>query len=216
MKNTSKLPVPSFYSGKRVGEVYRVPYRDRAAEAEMWAKKYNIQPSAGDNPRICLMAIDCQNTFCLPDFELFVGGRSGKGAVDDNDRLCKFVYQNLNLITDIAPTMDTHLAMQIFHPVFWIDDSGKHPAPAQTVITLDDVKKGVWRVNPAVAYGVADGNYMFLQKFALHYVNTLSDGGKYPLMIWPYHAGRYRARSRVGGGGGVLFPQHRTTLADRV
>ena len=39
---------------------------------------------------------DVQNTFCLPDFELFVSGRSGTGAVDDNRRLCEFIYRHIS------------------------------------------------------------------------------------------------------------------------
>lgn len=187
MSTKTQLPIPAHFDPKKVGEVWRVFYQDRANEAKDWAKKHNIQPAAKDKTRICLMAIDVQNTFCIPKFELFVGGRSGTGAVDDNVRLCEFVYRNLGIITSIYPTMDTHTAMQIFHPVFWVNDAGENPTPL-TLISLDDVKSGVWKVNPAISYSVAQGNYMALQKHALHYVQKLSDRGKYPLIIWPYHS----------------------------
>lgn len=187
MSIQTQLPIPAHFDAKKVGEVWRVFYQDRANEAKEWAKKHNIQPAAKDKTQICLMAIDVQNTFCIPKFELFVGGRSGTGAVDDNVRLCEFIYRNLGVITSIYPTMDTHTAMQIFHPVFWVNDAGENPAPL-TLISLDDVKSGVWKVNPAISYSVAQGNYMALQKHALHYVQKLSDRGKYPLIIWPYHS----------------------------
>lgn len=193
----TQLPIPSHFNPRQVGEVWRVLYQDRAAEAKTWAKNHNIQPAAQDKTRICLMAIDVQNTFCIPKFELFVGGRSGTGAVDDNVRLCEFIYRNLGVITSIAPTMDTHTAMQIFHPIFWINDAGEHPVPAATMITLADVEKGLWKVNPAVAYSLAGGNYLLLQKYALYYVQKLSQDGKYPLTIWPYH-------SMLGGIGHAL------------
>lgn len=182
------LPVPDFFkeSRKKADRTWRIPYQERAQQAEEWAKQHGIVPAATDRFRICLMAIDCQNTFCLPDFELFVAGRSGNGAVEDNIRLCEFIYRNLGVITEIDPTLDTHTAMQIFHSVFLVNDDGKHPAP-MTSISLADVEKGVWKVNPAVAHSVG-GNYMALQKHLLHYARTLSDGGKYLLMIWPYHA----------------------------
>lgn len=183
----TQLPIPSFFNAQRVGEVWPVPYQERATQAKDWAKRYQIQPVAKDKTRICLMAIDVQNTFCIPDFELFVGGRSGMGAVEDNVRLCEFIYRNLGIITEIAPTMDTHTAMQIFHPVFWVNDALDHPAP-MTMISLVDVQQGKWKVNPAIAYSLAKGNYMGLQSFILHYVKRLSDDGKYPLTIWPYHA----------------------------
>lgn len=187
MSIQTQLPIPAHFDTKKVGEVWRVLYQDRANEAKEWAKKHNIQPAAKDKTQICLMAIDVQNTFCIPKFELFVGGRSGTGAVDDNVRLCEFIYRNFGVITSIYPTMDTHTAMQIFHPVFWVNDAGENPTPL-TVISLDDVKNGIWKVNPAISYSVAQGNYMALQKHALHYVQKLSDRGKYPLIIWPYHS----------------------------
>ncbi|MEO6860582.1 MAG: isochorismatase [Microcoleus sp.] len=192
-----QLTIPDYFDAKKVSEVWRVPYGERAAEAKEWAKKHSIQPSASDQNRICLLIIDAQNTFCLPEFELFVGGRSGSGAVGDNLRLCEFIYRNLDAITTIAPTMDTHTAMQIFHPIFWINDAGEHPLPAATLITLEDVQKGIWKVNPAVADSIAGGNYAALQKHCLHYVQKLSDDGKFPLTIWPYH-------SMLGGIGHAL------------
>ncbi|MDX2097553.1 MAG: isochorismatase [Leptolyngbyaceae cyanobacterium bins.59] len=193
----TQLPIPSHFDPRKVGEVWRVPYQQRAAEAESWAKRMGLQPAAKDKTRLCLMAIDVQNTFCIADFELFVGGRSGTGAIDDNVRLCEFIYRHLGVITEIAPTMDTHTAMQIFHPVFWVNDAGEHPTPAATMITLDDVQRGVWKVNPAIAYSLARGNYMALQNHATHYVKKLSDDGKYPLTVWPYH-------SMLGGIGHAL------------
>jgi nicotinamidase-related amidase len=186
-QTTKQLPIPPHFDANKVGEVWRVLYQDRADEAKAWAKQHNIQPAVKDKTRICLMAIDAQNTFCIPKFELFVAGRSGTGAIDDNVRLCEFIYRNLGLITAIYPTMDTHTAMQIFHPAFWINDAGEHPAPL-SVISMEEVKSGVWKVNPAIAYSVAQGNYLALQRHALHYVQKLSDGGKYPLIVWPYHA----------------------------
>ncbi len=183
----TKFPIPNFFNGSRVGEVWRVPYQDRAQQAQDWAKRHGIMPAGKDKTRVCLMAIDVQNTFCIPDFELFVGGSSGMGAVEDNVRLCEFIYHNLSVITEIAPTMDTHTSMQIFHPMFWINDGGEHPAP-MTMISLADVQQGLWKVNPGIAYSLARGNYMALQSFVLHYVQRLSDKGKYPLTIWPYHA----------------------------
>ena len=197
MTAQTQLPTPDYFDTKKVSQVWRVPYQERAAEAKEWAQKYSIQPAASDKNQICLLIIDAQNTFCLPEFELFVGGRSGSGAVDDNLRLCEFIYRNLNAITTIAPTMDTHTAMQIFHPIFWINEVGEHPLPAATLITLEDVQQGIWKVNPAVAHSIANGNYSALQKHALHYVQKLSEDGKYPLIIWPYH-------SMLGGIGHAL------------
>ncbi len=197
MTTKTQLPIPKYFNCKKISEIWRVPYQQRATEAKNWALKHSIQPASSDEKRICLLIIDAQNTFCIPEFELFVGGRSGIGAVDDNLRLCEFIYRNLNAITTIAPTMDTHTAMQIFHPIFWINDAGENPTPAATLITLEDVQQGLWKVNPAVADSIAGGNYAALQKHCLHYVQKLSDNGKFPLTIWPYH-------SMLGGIGHAL------------
>jgi nicotinamidase-related amidase len=183
----TELPIPPHFDPDRVGRVWRVPYQQRAAEAAGWARRHGLQSAARDKVRICLMPIDCQNTFCLPDFELFVGGPSGNGAVEDSVRLCQFIYRNLGVLTEIDPTLDTHTALQIFHSVFLVNEAGEHPAP-MTLISLEDVEQGRWKVNPAVAPGVANGNYVGLQNHLLHYCRQLSQGGKYQLMVWPYHA----------------------------
>lgn len=193
----TQLPIPSHFNPGKVSEVWRVPYQQRAAEAETWAIQQNIQPANLDKTRICLLLIDVQNTFCIPEFELFVGGKSGTGAVDDNRRLCEFIYRNLGVITKIIPTLDTHTAMQIFHPIFWVNAAGEHPTPAATSITPVDIEQGIWKVNPAVANSITDGDYELLQKHAYHYVKQLSQDGKYPLTVWPFH-------SMLGGIGHAL------------
>ena len=70
-----ELQLPKHFEPSRVGEVWRVPYEDRAREAEAWAEKHGMGPAAEDSFRLCLLAVDVQNTFCIPDFELFVAGR---------------------------------------------------------------------------------------------------------------------------------------------
>jgi len=180
-----ELPIPPHFDPGQVGQVWRVPYQERAEEAEKWARQHHIQPAANDRFKICLVAVDVQNAFCIPGFELFVGGRSGTGAVDDNRRLCEFIYRNLDVITQIFPTMDTHQAMQIFHPTFWINDRGEHPAPF-TFISEEDVEKGRWKFNTALSDSLGiDADYA--QRHLLHYTRTLKEGGKYALTIWPYH-----------------------------
>jgi nicotinamidase-related amidase len=182
-----ELPIPPHFEADRVGGVWPVEYRARAQQAEDWAERHGVGPAVADETRICLLLVDCQNTFCVPGHELFVGGRSGTGAVDDNIRLCRFIYRNLHLITEISPTLDTHSAVQIFHPVFWLDRDGKHPVGGETVITLADVENGRWRPNPEMAASVAGGDVEWLERYALHYARRLTEG-RYPLMVWPYHA----------------------------
>jgi nicotinamidase-related amidase len=166
-----ELPLPPHYAPERVAEVWRVPYEERAAEAEAWARRHRVRPAAEDELRVCLLAVDCQNTFCTPGFELFV-----PGAPDDSRRLCEFVYRNLGSITRVVVTLDTHHAFQIFHAAWLVDEEGRHPPP-YTIVSAEQVEAGVWRAaNPA------------LREHLVRYTRALEAGGKYRLAVWPYHA----------------------------
>jgi nicotinamidase-related amidase len=180
------LPLPPHFDPERVPVVWRVPYEDRAREAQAWAAAHDLRPAARDASRVCLLAIDVQNTFCTPGFELFVGGRSGTGAVDDNRRLCEFVYRNLGRITQIVSTLDTHQALQIFHAAFLVGPDGAHPDP-YTLVSVADVDAGRWRVSPEAceALGIEPD---YAQRHLEAYTRALEAGGKFALTIWPYHA----------------------------
>ena len=180
------LPLPAHFDPSRVGDVWRVPYEERAREARAWAAEHGVRRAAEDDFRLCLLAVDVQNTFCIPDFELFVGGRSGTGAVDDNRRLCEFIYRNLGVITQILPSLDTHHAMQVFHAIWLVDEQGNHPAP-YTLVSAEDVASGRWKMNAAVAQALGlDVEYA--ERHLAYYTRQLAEGGKYDLTIWPYHA----------------------------
>jgi nicotinamidase-related amidase len=181
-----ELPVPAHFDRGRVGEVWRVEYEARAQEARMWAAEHGLTAAAKDSFRLCLLAVDVQNTFCIPDFELFVAGRSGRGAVDDSRRLAEFVYRNLGSISQILPSLDTHHAMQVFHAIWLVDEHGKHPGP-YTLVSADDVEAGRWRANPAVA-GALELDPGYAERHLADYTRRLAHGGKYELTIWPYHA----------------------------
>jgi nicotinamidase-related amidase len=186
MTTATQLPIPAHFDVSKVGEVWRVPYQAIAAEAKAWAVQHQIAAAASDAHQICLLGIDIQNTFCIPEYELFVGGRSGLGAVEDNLRLCQFIYRNLSQISTIALTMDTHTAVQIFHSAFWVNAAGEHP-PAMTMISLADLEQGTWKANPAIAASL-NQSPAALQAYAQHYVQQLADQNKYLLTIWPYHS----------------------------
>jgi nicotinamidase-related amidase len=190
-------PIPPHFDPKKADQVWPVDYLRIEQNAEEWAARCEIQPAATDKVRVALLIIDAQITFCIPGYELYVGGRSGRGAVEDNIRLCEFIYRNMRTITRIFATMDTHTQYQIFHPPFWEDPSGRHPAP-YTVITHDDVVRGAWRVSPRAAYSLA-ADYTALQQHAEHYTAELEKSGKYALIVWPPHA-------MLGGIGHALTP----------
>jgi nicotinamidase-related amidase len=180
------LPIPPHYDPGRVPEIWPVPYEERALEAATWVAGHDLRPAREDAVTVCLVCVDVQNTFCMPDFELYVRGRTGTGAVDDNRRLCEFVYRNLDVITQIVPTLDTHMAMQIFHAVWLVDEEGRHPAP-YTIVTVQDVFDGRWRPNPDVVRALGlDEEYV--RRYLIHYVQRLARGGKYALLGGIGHA----------------------------
>jgi nicotinamidase-related amidase len=179
-----ELPLPPHVDFGRVGEVWRVEYQARFADAAAWAAEHDLPPSASDQTRVCLLLVDAQNTFCTPGFELFVGGRTGTGALDDSRRLCAFVYHHLDVISQAVVTLDTHQAFQIFHSPFLVDADGHHPDP-YTLVSTEDVARGRWRVDPAAA------EILKLERADSQlaaYVEALAGGGKYELTIWPFHA----------------------------
>ena len=110
----------------------------------------------------------------------------GTGAVDDTRRLCEFVYRNLGRITQIVPTLDTHQAMQIFHPSCSstrraasraVHDSSRPPtsSPGAGGSTRPPRRRsGSTRTTPRSTCATTRA--------------TLEEGGKYSLTVWPFHA----------------------------
>jgi nicotinamidase-related amidase len=194
----AELPLPPHVDLDRVGEIWRVDYEARFREATRWAAQHGLGRAGEDATRTCLLVVDAQNTFCTPGFELFVGSRSGTGAVDDTRRLCSFLYRNLGTITQVVATLDTHQAFQIFHAPFLVDDAGHHPDP-YTLVTPEDVAGGGWQVS----LDAAEVMGIDREQAAGHlraYVDALAAGGKYALTVWPFHA-------MLGGVGHALVSE---------
>src|SRR5688500_20412917 len=183
--NTPNFPIPEFFDANKVGTVWRIPYEQRAQQARDWARQYGLQPASADSIKTWLMLIDVQNTFCIPEFELYVGGRTGRGAVEDNTRLCEFTYRNLGNITHITATLDTHKAMQVFHAIFFVDADGNHPAP-YTDIHSSELRAGKWTFNSALAFqfGIAPE---YGQQMITHCAEELEKKSNFALTIYPYY-----------------------------
>ncbi|MDB4936497.1 MAG: hypothetical protein JWP87_3469 [Labilithrix sp.] len=174
------MPLPRFYDPAMVRNVYVERVGLVAEAADAFKKKNKIAPASQDRLRIAAFGIDCQVGFSTPGASLFV-----PGAVEDTSRTIEWLYRNLDRITQVAFSLDTHRVFQIFHPAWWIDDDGKHPAPF-TNISLADVRDGKWRpiAHPAEC---------------LEYVKQLEKAGKYVLTVWPYH-------TLLGGVSHALVP----------
>lgn len=141
-----------------------------------------------------LLIIDPQNDFCIANGP---GGEKGAlvvgGADADMNRLADFITKNEKRIGDINCTLDSHDPIHIAHPIFWVNSRGDNPPPF-TLITVDDVKNGVWR---AV--------YPSLQKRAQSYVESLAKNGRYVLCIWPPHC-------LIGSWGASVVPSVHNSL----
>ena len=174
------LSNPSFYDRTRVASLYQERAALVADEAAVYRARHAIEPSSRDRFRIAAFGIDCQIGFCNPEASLFV-----PGAVEDTQRTVEWIYQHLDKLTGLHFSMDTHRVFQIFHPGWWVDAKGKHPAPF-TPITHEDVRSGVWM---PIAH----------PKEALEYCRRLEASGKYVLTIWPYH-------TLLGGVSHALVP----------
>ena len=183
----AELPVPRFYDTANAARwSYRPDQEQLFRDATAWARNYVIAPSGSDTTRVALLLIDLQRDFCFPEGSLYVGGRSGRGAIEDNDRIARFIYRNLRRLTDVTCTLDTHFPYAIFFASFWLDAADKPLAP-HTVITTADIRGGRVRPNPAVAAWLCNGNYAWLVQQAAFYTEELERAGKYQLYLWPLH-----------------------------
>lgn len=114
--------------------------------------------------------IDPQEDFCNPAGSLYV-----PGAEKDMERLARMIDRLGNKIADIHVTLDSHRRVDISHPLWWKDSSGKNADPF-TMISAEDLKNGKWRTaQPG------------LHKRSLAYLETLEKGGRYPHFVWPEH-----------------------------
>ena len=184
---------PSFYDSANAEKwEYRPDHRALFVEAADYRSRNNVKPSVKDRKKVHLLVIDAQKDFVFPEGSLYVGGRSGTGAIDDMRRTAEFIYGNLGKITHITPTMDTHFPFQIFYPSMWIDDAGQPLMPYDIVnanmeiVRMGDVV-GRAHANPAVAGWLTNGNYAWLSKQFEYYVKELAREGKYELIMWPEH-----------------------------
>ncbi|MFZ1397310.1 MAG: hypothetical protein WAS33_10455 [Candidatus Promineifilaceae bacterium] len=168
---------PSFYTPSRIGTLYYPDVATIAAEAT----QAGLKPAVEDKENVHLVIIDMQVDFCHQNGSLYV-----PGAMGDIQRTIEFIYNNAERITNITCSLDSHLPHQIFHPAWWADEAGNHPAPF-TLITYDDIKQGKWR--PLVA-PVQSTNY----------VKQLEQEAKKQLTIWPYHV-------MIGSIGNALDPE---------
>lgn len=131
-----------------------------------WAVKEDIPPTDETEPNVLFLGIDVQQDF------MDSGALGVPGAKQDVITMSKFLYNNIEKISAIMVSLDSHEPLQIFHPCWWADEEGNHPAP-YTIIKPIDLTEGKWKAvkDPAISK---------------NYVRQLEKTEK-QLCIWPYH-----------------------------
>lgn len=210
MSQTNHLPDPPFFDEAQAADWNYDPNLDEVTQAALDAREtHKVSLAATDRIKIALLGIDLQRDFCFPPVfdksgkqvsggTLYVGGRSGRGAIDDNVRTSRFLYRNAPMITTFDNTMDTHLPYQIFTSAFWQTKNGGPIQPHTLVMLIKGVLCNVAldgqtviheniAPRPEVAWMYANSNYTWVLAYAQHYCAELAKAGKYTLYIWPYH-----------------------------
>ncbi len=181
------LPLPPHFDPAHAAEWdYSPDQQALFAAATAWRRAHDIPRASAGGPDVHLLVVDAQKDFCFPRGTLYVGGRDGRGAIEDNERLAAFIYRNLGAITRLTTTLDTHLAYQIFFAPFWLDRDGA-PLQPHTVITTDDIRSGRVRPDPDLSWWLCDGDDEWLRRQVEYYCAELERGGKYELYLWPPH-----------------------------
>jgi len=111
-----------------------------------------------------------------PQIDFHEGGSLAvAGATADSERIAALIKKNPFEIDHIFVSLDAHHRVHIAHGAFWVDPSGKPPAPF-TQITHAEVVAGAWKAREPE-----------LQRWALEYTSSLEAGGRFTHIIWPYH-----------------------------
>ena len=94
---------PTFYDPAKVGSLF-VPQTETAV---LEGQKLKLKPSSNDAIRTLLLLVDAQVDFIHED-----GALSVPGAVDDTRRTIEWIFTNLENVTTIAASLDSHIPIQ--------------------------------------------------------------------------------------------------------
>jgi nicotinamidase-related amidase len=198
--------LPTFYNKKNAADFFYNPNLQLVQdEALAFARQIDLAPAAGDGKKVLMLNIDLQRDFCHPEGTLYVGGRSGTGAIDDSARIAEFIYRNLDRITKISSTLDTHWPWQIFFAPFFVTENGEELQP-HTLVDVKDVNGKQLLINLDLAGNVIHENigpnprmlkdlgiesYTWAVKQCKFYCESLKNPtngrSQYALYLWPIH-----------------------------
>lgn len=168
--------VPSFLDDKLIGTLF-LPRLDKVeAEADTMSLKASAADKAGQ--RVAMMIIDMQIDFCHKHGTLYV-----PGAEDDIRRLIQFILREIEKLTSIFASLDSHLLFQIFYRSWWQLMSRQKPE------TFTEIYKDAPANKHALAKSISDGDIQptIDPLWSIEYVETLMKQANKPLCIWPYH-----------------------------
>jgi nicotinamidase/pyrazinamidase len=160
------MNLPAYYDPAKVSQIYEP---DLATAYEAGLSTFQ-RPASEDKRRILLWLVDVQNDFVFP---APIGRLPVPNALEDTRRTIEWLYQNVQDVTHIAASLDTHMPFHIFYASWWKNAEGQHPAP-YTIITAEEVHRRKWM--PVTE-----------SEWSQYYVDTLESVGKKQLMIWPFH-----------------------------
>jgi len=158
------MPTPAFYETDRVGRFYLA----RTGQAVAEGLAAGLPAAKADDRKVLLLLVDAQVDFVHTD-----GALSVPGAVGDTRRTIDWIFDHAAQITHIAASLDSHLPLHIFFPIWWVGPDGRHPEP-YTAITPDEVDAEQWRP-------------LHEADWSRDYVRQLHSQAKKDLMIWPFH-----------------------------
>ena len=115
-----------------------------------------------------LLIIDPQRDF----IDSKKGSLAVEGAVNDINNIIHFIYDNLESLSNIYITLDTHYYDSIFFQSFW-KNNNDYVSPF-TEVTLEKIENK--EIIPVVD-----------KDLQIEYVKQLKKQGSKNLTIWPYH-----------------------------
>ena len=122
-----------------------------------------------EDESINLLIVDPQRDF----IDIEKGALPVKGAINDIKNIIRFIYDNMERLSSIYVTLDTHRYDSIFHSIMWNDFNDKPVAPF-TEITLEKI------LNDEIIP-------VYDEDIQINYVKALKEKNAQNLMIWPYH-----------------------------
>lgn len=155
--------------------------------ASRYRTELKVLPSSQDTldqerMRTHLLLVNPQKDFACSEGVLF---DPGEGRINTTTEIVKFIYQNVENITRITPTLTNHFPFQIMFAGFWLGQDDQ-PPKVGTEITAEGVEEGVWKPNPAMALWLCQNEYDWLVEQVQHYCEKLEEGDR-KLTILPMH-----------------------------